>query len=195
MKLAVWGGVDFNTLEPAPVRYWVTTQGVFRCQTTPIGSFRLPWPADPPTDIVPDPRPLVPEVALAVPRIPATILRRITAMFQALAPAEHLFHVYWHSRSGLWEIENPPQQTTASTVSCTIDRDPYHADRPRVLQIHSHGHFPAIFSATDDADELACGLYAVMGAFDQPHPTLAVRAGMAGQFLPLDPLQVFEEVP
>lgn len=194
MKLAVWGGVDFATLDPAPVQYWVTAGGVFRCQTTPVGAFRLPWPQEPPEPVEPDPTVVTPQVTLSVPRIPAHIRQRITALFRAVAPQERLLNIYWHSTSGLWEIETPPQVVTPSSVDSTGDRDPFHSERPRVLQIHSHGHFPAIFSATDDADELACGLYAVMGAFDQPEPTLAVRAGIAGQFLPLDPTTVFEEV-
>lgn len=192
MNLAVWVGADRDPqAEAAAMTYWVTTQGVFRCQTTPIGQFQLPWPVDPPSDIVPDPRPARPTVELAVPRIPARVLETITQVFRGVAPQERLLNCYWHPATGLWEIENPPQQTTAASVTLTTTRDPYHPDRPRMLQIHSHGHYPAVFSATDDADELACGLYAVLGSLDQPQPTLAVRAGMAGQFLPLDSAAVF----
>lgn len=192
MNLAVWGGAGFDpTTASAPIRYWVTTSGVFRCQTTPVGRFHLPWPGDSPADLPPDPRPAQAEAVLTTPRIPASILVAISQIFRSVAPFERLLNVYWHPATGWWELENPPQTPTLASISLTTDRDPYHPDRPRVLQIHSHGVMPAVFSPTDDADELACGFYAVMGSLDRAHPTLAVRAGMAGQFFPVDPAVVF----
>lgn len=47
-----------------------------------------------------------------------------------------------------------------------------------VLEIHSHHHYPARFSPTDDADEQGLCLYGVLGRLDR-----APRGGVAGRRL------------
>ena len=54
-----------------------------------------------------------------------------------------------------------------------------------LLQIHSHGAYPARFSATDNADELGLGLYGVLGRLDCDRPEVALRVGAYGYFMPL----------
>ncbi|MHB0870194.1 MAG: hypothetical protein ACYC66_13030 [Chloroflexota bacterium] len=54
-----------------------------------------------------------------------------------------------------------------------------------VLQIHSHRHYPARFSPTDDADEQGLCLYGVLGRLDAERPEVALRVGAYGYFLPV----------
>ena len=61
----------------------------------------------------------------------------------------------------------------------------YRPPSPVVLQIHSHRHYPARFSLTDDADEQGLCLYGVLGRLDSDHPEVALRVGAYGHFLPV----------
>jgi PRTRC genetic system protein A len=56
-----------------------------------------------------------------------------------------------------------------------------------VCDIHSHGHGPAFFSATDDADDAhSTKISIVFGRLDQPDgPAVALRLCAGGMFLPL----------
>lgn len=197
MTLEAWGGAGWDVAaDPAPVKYLVAQNGVFRIFTTPVGRFQLPWPGPAPKSIVPADA-TSPQVTLSVPRIPAVVLALITHRFRDRAPYEHLLNVYWQRSDNRWLIETPAQRATDRQVEVLTPAgwhprfDPYDPTRPRVLQIHSHGTMAAFFSATDDADEIACGLYAVMGRCESDQPELRVRAGMAGQFLALPLDQVF----
>ena len=60
-------------------------------------------------------------------------------------------------------------------------RPPSHA----VLQIHSHRHYPARFSPTDDADEQGLCIYGVLGRLGSDRPEVALRVGAYGHFLPV----------
>ena len=198
MNLTAWGGAGWDPdADPAAVKYLVAQNGVFRILNTPVGRFQLPWPEPAPEEMEPAAATEA-QVTLSVPRIPANVLDTITRRFQAVQPQEHLLNVYWHRTEDWWMIETPAQKATPTSVEVmTPDGwrpryDPNASELPRVLQIHSHGALPAFFSATDDADEIACGLYAVMGRCDTEHPTLRVRAGMAGQFLALPMDQIFD---
>ncbi len=201
MNLTAWGGAGWDPdADPTPVKYLVAQNGIFRIFTTPVGRFQLPWPESAPEDIEPA-EAVEAQVTLTVPRIPRRVLDKITHRLRTVQPQEHLLNVYWHRTANWWMIETPPQKATPTSVEMAVPEgwhpryDPNASDMPRVLQIHSHGTLPAFFSATDDADEIACGLYAVMGHCNTEHPTLRVRAGMAGQFLSLPVDQVFEVTP
>ena len=68
----------------------------------------------------------------------------------------------------------------------------YRPPRDALLQIHSHGAYPAYFSATDDADEQGFGLYGVVGRLGSERPEVALRVGVYGYFLPVPLEAVFE---
>lgn len=61
-----------------------------------------------------------------------------------------------------------------------------------LLEIHSHGAYPACFSRTDDADEQGFGLYGVIGRLGTERPEVALRVGVYGYFLPVPWEAVFE---
>ena len=64
-----------------------------------------------------------------------------------------------------------------------------------VLDIHSHARgVPADFSSQDDADEKGFRIYAVAGDLQYLCPTVALRLGVYGYFLPLDNEEVFIKI-
>ncbi len=78
MNLTAWGGAGWNPdADPAPVKYLVAQNGVFRILNTPVGRFQLPWPEPAPEDMEPAAATTA-QVTLSVPRIPAAVLDTIT---------------------------------------------------------------------------------------------------------------------
>jgi hypothetical protein len=62
-----------------------------------------------------------------------------------------------------------------------------------VLDIHSHTDgVPAQFSPTDNRDEQGFRLYAVVGDLRNLCPTVELRLGVYGYFLPLSRDEVFQ---
>ena len=61
-----------------------------------------------------------------------------------------------------------------------------------VLDIHSHvGGGPPHFSAIDDHDEQGFCLYVVVGDLRNLCPTVELRLGVYGYFMPLEKEEVF----
>ena len=61
-----------------------------------------------------------------------------------------------------------------------------------VFEIHSHGTHPAVFSSTDDRDELGLRLYGVLGRLDTDRPKVAFRVGAYGHFMSVPWETVFD---
>jgi hypothetical protein len=61
-----------------------------------------------------------------------------------------------------------------------------------VLEIHSHtGEVPAHFSPIDDHDEQGFCIYAVVGDLRNLFPTVELRLGIYGYFLPIERNEIF----
>jgi PRTRC genetic system protein A len=82
----------------------------------------------------------------------------------------------------------PPQVSGPVSV---IYRPPANA----VLEIHSHGSHPAVFSATDNRDEQGLRIYGVVGRLGTDQPTVSLRVGAYGYFLPVAWGSVFDGAP
>jgi hypothetical protein len=68
----------------------------------------------------------------------------------------------------------------------------YRPPTSAMLEIHSHGRHPALFSATDDRDEQGLRLYGVIGRLDTDRPEVTLRLGAYGHFLPVSWESVFD---
>ena len=167
------------------IRRLITAQGVYEARTTPIGTFTVHRP-----DLTTASAP--PEgLTWRIPRLPLTLLATVLTQFRAALPDERLANVYWHPASGRFLLTFPDQSTAPASVTTADRTDPYDAERPRVLQVHSHGTLPAFFSSTDDADEQATGCYGVLGHLDTAHPTMAWRFACGGRHVPLSLTDLF----
>lgn len=72
------------------------------------------------------------------------------------------------------------------------ERVVYRPPTSAVLEIHSHGPHQAVFSSTDDRDELGLRLYGVLGRLDTDRPKVAFRVGAYGHFMPVPWDTVFD---
>jgi PRTRC genetic system protein A len=97
---------------------------------------------------------------------------------------EVLLAVTFHPGVG-YRLSVPPQIAGPERV---VYRPPTSA----MLEIHSHGPHPAVFSATDDRDEQGLRLYGVIGRLDTHRPEVALRLGAYGHFLPVPWETVFD---
>jgi PRTRC genetic system protein A len=127
---------------------------------------------------------------LKYPRLPAQLLHAVLADGRrARQPDgrlnETLYQIHHHGRTV--QVRKPAQQGTATSVVAVGGDDP-----AVVCDLHSHGHMPAFFSPTDDADEQGLRLYAVMGRLDSV-PEMRLRLGVCGYWQPLLLTAVFSD--
>lgn len=144
------------------------------------------------------------ELYLHVPKIPASWLYRVLdhatgqgsrGAGELLRPVEQMYHFHWlpspptHltlGEGGGWRVSLPKQAATPGAVNYRGG-----SETSIVLDLHSHHEMRAFFSATDDADEQGLRLYGVIGRI-YTRPEIRLRVGVYGDWLELDPLEIFE---
>lgn len=126
-----------------------------------------------------------------VPRIPATWLTRVLEDARQAGsnglvarPIEQMYHFHW--KEGKWQVSRPKQNASAGQVSYKGG-----FESSIVLDLHSHHDMGAFFSGTDNRDEQGCRFYAVIGRI-YTRPEIRLRVGIYGDWLELDPLDLFE---
>ena len=121
----------------------------------------------------------------AVMRISATVFESGPCS-RALAQQEALVWLVYGHKAG-WSLRVPPQIAAADHVHSI----PITAEDRVGIVFHSHGRLPAYFSPIDDRDEVDGFVYGVVGELHQHRPSVLLRAGYAGHFLPLALEDVF----
>ncbi len=179
-----WSAGDMLA-DPRPVHVLAARDGLYEVRKTPVGIFsrRL------------DEAPFLDEwgegFQLNFPPIPVPLLASVVGFFQEQLPAEAVAYICWNKK-GYYLAVYPRQQATPFGVDF---KRPVPGDFPEtvipVLEIHSHGNAPAYFSKTDDEDELATGLYAVVGRVGTV-PEIRVRYSCGGVYREVDPGLVFD---
>ncbi|MBA7685531.1 hypothetical protein ES703_93956 [subsurface metagenome] len=126
--------------------------------------------------------PLEHSVQLLHGKIPMRFVNLALSVFCVKLDIEQYIAVIWQ---GDYSLRIPDQ--TQSPGSVTYETLP-----DTVLDIHSHaGSMPACFSSQDNIDEQGFRIYAVAGDLQNLCPTVALRLGVYGYFLPLDNEEVF----
>jgi PRTRC genetic system protein A len=92
-----------------------------------------------------------------------------------------------------WKLYLPKQAQSAGSV---YPLNPFAGGADTLLEVHSHHHMDAYFSATDNRDERAgFRLFAVLGNLDKPRPRIRVRVGIYGHFWEIPASWVFDLPP
>jgi PRTRC genetic system protein A len=126
--------------------------------------------------------PLNEDIQLLHGKIPLHLLNLALSVLIAKPDIEQFLAITWENG---YCVKTPSQQATA--VSVTYETLP-----DTVLEIHSHtGGVSAHFSPIDDRDEQGFCLYAVVGDLRNLFPTVELRLGIYGYFLPLSQSEVF----
>jgi PRTRC genetic system protein A len=126
--------------------------------------------------------PLKEEIHLLHGKIPLYFLNMALSILCIKPDIEQYMAVTWQ---GNYSLTVPSQSQTA--VSVTYETLP-----GTVLDIHSHvGGVPAHFSGIDNRDEQGLCLYAVVGDLHNLWPTIELRLGVYGYFMPLEREDIF----
>ena len=125
---------------------------------------------------------------LKIPLLPVSLLSNVLTNARLVRNAdgrlnEVLYHLHHNGRSV--QLIKPPQQTTAVSIAA-----PENATNTLLCDPHSHGNMAAFWSSTDNADEQAARLYAVIGHLDS-QPEIRLRVGCYGYWHPLPLTAVF----
>lgn len=134
-----------------------------------------------------------------LPKIPFSILLEIMHFFwdvYVCRGTEAIAQIFYKRETKEYEVYYPKQDATVGNVD--FIRDPEREVSPLtipVMEIHSHGAFVANWSMTDNMEELAHRLYAVVGEiphfhYDNVH--IRVRAATGGYYVQLDINEIFE---
>ena len=169
----------------------VGANGIFLQADRPVG--RLTVPHTPSRGPLHGLWPVVPGVRLRHGLIPLALLAATLALFREVASSEpplEMVALIVLDRSGRYRLYIPDQEPSPGRVSYILP-----AHWPVALALHSHHRMAAFFSATDDADETAPGLYGVAGELDRPCPALRLRVGIEGRFWPLAAADLFADAP
>ena len=132
----------------------------------------------------------------ALPPVPFKRLLEIITLFRKIeheGGKEALVNIYWDKQENRYFVDIPEQ--TASPISVDSRANPeYDNDRYiHFMDIHSHCKMSAFFSATDNRDERATRVYAVIGNVHGYFPEIKVRISNGGTYLEIDPSIVFAE--
>jgi PRTRC genetic system protein A len=127
---------------------------------------------------------LAEDVNLLHGKIPLYFLELALSTLSAKPDIEQYLAIVWEGDK--YSLKIPPQDAGPGHVN-------YETVPNTILDIHSHtGSMPAHFSGIDDHDEQGFGLYAVAADLRNLFPTVEIRLGVYGYFLPLEKSEVFE---
>lgn len=124
----------------------------------------------------------------AIEKIPAEILSQIVDYFRRDTRVEAMVQVYYSPEEGRYYLKKPYQVVSKVSVDYKME----HTTDILVLTAHSHNTMPAVFSRTDDEDEVYTGLFMVVGRLDRPEPEITCRCGLEGCFGYLDITDIFD---
>ncbi len=126
--------------------------------------------------------PLAENIQLLHGKIPMYILNLALSVLCIKPDIEQYLAVTWQDN---YTLAIPSQSQTAASVT-------YETLPGTVLDIHSHtGTVPARFSGIDNKDEQGFCLYAVVGDLHNLFPTVELRLGIYGYFMPLEKENIF----
>lgn len=127
--------------------------------------------------------PTEPKLVLRHGPIPGSLLDLALDAMLADTSLELFAAVIWDDAAG-YRLHIPPQERSDKRVR--YDRHPN-----TVFDLHSHGTMEAVFSNTDDEDEVGLGVYGVVGSHRGLMPALSLRLGVYGYFQKVSWAQVF----
>ncbi len=129
-----------------------------------------------------------------LPKIPFQLLSDFIAIARHYAythRTEVHGDLYW-SRKGFYYLDIPQQEVHRYWVVPGRPDDELSENMRKIGEIHSHHFMVPIPSPTDDENETAPILYAIVGNMDKFFPDITLRTWHKGVHITLDPQKVFE---
>lgn len=133
----------------------------------------------------------------ALPKIPYSILSEIIAFFKTFVTEksenEAMANIYWSFEEEKYRVHVPKQTVTKASVDTNLP-DIDEKKFLLVMEVHSHNTMEAVFSRTDNKDEIVTRLYTVIGRLDKVFPDMTTRISVGGKHLVIDPAIVFDGI-
>jgi PRTRC genetic system protein A len=127
-------------------------------------------------------------------KIPSDLLAQAIAFFRRWGQdyLEAQVQIFWNTKDQQYFVYVPKQDVSCTEV--TIERNPeLEKFNVLALELHSHHHMPAIFSAIDDDWEKATGLYGVIGRIEEDPPQASFRYSCGGEFFTINLRDIFQD--
>lgn len=116
--------------------------------------------------------------------VPVELVREFNTWARDAAPTEIAAAIIWNEVSGDWRLAMRHARS-AGTAHVQFDEVSLVDGEHLVIDVHSHGHHQAFFSAEDNADDYGAMKFSlVVGSFNNQQPTSQMRLCMAGICLP-----------
>jgi hypothetical protein len=173
-----------------PINILAARDGYYEVRENPIGVFIAK------VDIVEDLEPCRPAFKLTLPKIPQYLFAQLISFFAdyAMHEVEVMGVFYWDMETKQYLLDVPFQNVSKVKVDACYSSLP--SSYIKVAEIHSHNTMRAYFSDVDNEDETGTMLYGVVGRLQsglkQITYDLKTRAGVAGRFIPLEPIVMIE---
>lgn len=175
--------------DPRPIHVLAARNGVYEVRKTPVGLFSRKISEKPEEVCGPDS--WQEGVILNYPKIPVAVLYEVLKIFRSFCPYEVMAYICWEKDH--YCIVLPEQEVSKENIAYQkITPLIFEPGKLPVLELHSHGRGKAFFSVTDDMDEVATGLYGVLGRVDTDKPEMLLRYSCGGVYKNIPPKQVFE---
>lgn len=143
-------------------------------------------------------------LALRFGKIPGSVMERVYGFFDwawRRWRSEAILFLYYAPETGAFLLDAPPQtiqfyyrsgqwHPEGRVAYCALPRPPGYL---KLGDIHSHGRFPAFFSAQDDRDDCEEGLKIVMGRLDGEEPEVEASFVVGRNRFALRPDDILEE--
>ncbi len=131
--------------------------------------------------------PVTPKVELAFGALGTALmeLQEFGAHAMVESPTEAAASLVWNHAAKAWGIRYPEIES-ASESHVRYKQVALAEDESIAMDLHSHGAFPAMFSATDDIDDAgSVKIAGVFGNLDLAMPSVAFRLCVLGLYIPL----------
>lgn len=173
-----------------PINILAARDGYYEVRENAIGVFIAK------VEIVEDLEPCRAGFKLNLPKIPQYLFAQLVSFFAeyAMYEVEVMGIFYWDMDSKQYLLDVPFQHVSKVRVEACYSSFP--SNYIKVAEIHSHNTMRAYFSDIDNEDETGTMLYGVVGRLQsglrQITYDLKTRAGVAGRFIPLEPIVMIE---
>ena len=127
------------------------------------------------------------DFTFSLPKIPYYFLDTIVQEFKKDLRNEDMVQIYWSVTDKLYYMVKPTMQVS----KVRVEYETAFTKDILVASIHSHNTMRALFSSTDDEDEIMTGVYGVIGCLDKD-VEMNFRASYDGNFKSITVSDLFD---
>ena len=186
----VYRNLEEALQNPKPIMIIPSQDGkVYEIRNNEIGTFITPAASPPELSQI------VSGFMPGLPRIPLSTLFVIMSFFKdfAMKKLEVMVQVLYDTDQEKYVVSVPKQTVSQAHISIDL-HDCDLNNCIHVMDVHSHHQMEAKFSQTDDNDERATRLYAVVGRMDKFFPDITLRISNGGKYLEIPSAVMFESL-